>query len=496
LTVEGVRRKLKLQSDYVPHGFTASGKASGGIIFAGFGISAPKLGYDDFAGVDVTGAIVVVAAGHPDGENPHSDFAMISSARSKGLFARQAGAAAVVIVDPDAEQPAQLRYDNSPTDAGIIVLSATNDAVASLFAAHGGALLPVLEQIRKEKKPQSFAFKGSSAAISVSVITQRTETANILGLIEGRDPSYKEQVIVVGAHYDHLGWGSSGSLYRGDSPMIHNGADDNASGVAGLLELAQYFSKHPLKRSILFMGFAAEEMGTLGSSYWVRNPTIDLGRVDAMLNLDMIGRMIDSTRRLNVQGVGTSAAFASLLNRINETHELNLALIQDGQGGSDHTQFYLKGIPVLFFFTDLHTDYHRPSDDFENLNLPGQLRVLRFVSDVLREIGDGDEKPAFTRVEAKEGRQMRGFNVYVGTIPDYGATADGFKISGASPGSPADKAGLKAGDMVVQFGDTKVKNIYDYMNALGLHRPDEDVAVVVRRGEETVTVTVHLAKKR
>jgi aminopeptidase YwaD len=305
----------------------------------------------------------------------------------------------------------------------------------------------------------------------------------------------KNSYFVLGAHFDHLGWGFDGSLYRGTTPMIHNGADDNASGTAGMLELAQYFSAHPLRHSILFMGFTGEEMGLLGSSEWVKNPTRPLKDAVAMFNLDMIGRLPDSTRKLNVQGTGTSPVWEQIVRSANAAYKFDLGLVADGQGASDQSTFYMKNIPVLFFFTGLHTDYHRPSDDFETLNMAGEEQVVRYIADIVSKT-DAEKGPiAYVRVKKTEDQRVRGFNVYVGTIPDYGSTEDGFKITGTSPGSPAEKAGLKAGDLIIQFGDTKIKNIYDYMNALGLHKPEEDVQAKVRRGGETVELTIHLIKK-
>jgi hypothetical protein len=318
---------------------------------------------------------------------------------------------------------------------------------------------------------------------------------NVIGRLEGTDPALAQQAFVVGAHFDHLGWGQDGSLYRGEKPMIHPGADDNASGTAGMLELAQHFAASPLHRPMLFMGFTGEEMGLLGSSHWVNAPGAPLGSIAAMFNLDMIGRLPDSTNKLNVQGTGTSPIWEGIVKGANESYTFDLAMLPDGQGASDQSAFYMKNIPVLFFFTGLHTDYHRPSDTFEKINLTGEQKVLRFVGDIIRKADEQSDKPAFVKVKVKEDQKVRGFNVYVGTIPDYGASEEGFKITGTSPGSPAEKAGLKAGDIITQFGQTKVKNIYDYMNAMGMFKPEEDVPVVVKRGAETLTLTVHLVRK-
>jgi Zn-dependent M28 family amino/carboxypeptidase len=276
--------------------------------------------------------------------------------------------------------------------------------------------------------------------------------------------------------------------------MIHNGADDNASGTAGVLELAQYFAKHPARHSMLFMAFSGEELGLLGSAHWVGEPTIDLARVRTMFNLDMIGRLEPDSRRLNVQGIGTSPAWKDLVQEHNDTEKFDLALIDDGHGSSDHSSFYSKDVPVLFFFTGLHTDYHRPSDDVEKINFTGQEEVVRYIAEIISAADARSDIP-FTRVQKTAEQKVSRFNVYVGTIPDYAHTENGFRITGASPGSPAEKAGMKEGDILTRFGETEIRNIYDYMTALSRHNPGEEVPVVVRRGEETTTLTVKLVSK-
>jgi hypothetical protein len=237
-------------------------------------------------------------------------------------------------------------------------------------------------------------------------------------------------------------------------------------------------------------------MGLLGSANWAQHPTVPLASISAMFNLDMIGRMNDSTQRLNVQGTGTSPIWNDIVKAANTQSSMDLALIPDGQAGSDQSSFYMKDIPVLFFFTGLHTDYHRPTDDTQFINFPGEEKVTRYIQRVISLTDTLHAKPAFVRVKAAENQRPRGSSVYVGTIPDFGSSTEGFKISGTSPGSPAEKANLKAGDIIVEFGATKVLSIYDYMNALGNHKAGEDVPVKVKRGNETLTLTVHLVNRK
>lgn len=481
-----------LGKDFTPFSFSANGTATGEVIFVGYGISAPQKQHDDYSGMKLDGRIALAVSGHPGSDDPHSEFTSMASIRSKALFAREAGVRALLVVNPEMKELYELRYDGSPSDAGIIVMSISK-AVADDIVRERGYTIDSLVSGMKSKEYVTFTT-GANVDIDASVELVRKNTRNVIGKVEGSDAVARERFIVVGAHFDHLGWGESGSLYKGETPMIHNGADDNASGTAGMLELAQHFSAQPPKHSMVFMGFSGEEMGLLGSAQWVNKPTVPLPSITAMINLDMIGRLPDSTRKLHVQGIGTSPLWKSVVEKLNEPYKFQLALIDDGQGSSDHSSFYMKDIPVLFFFTGLHSEYHRPSDDFETLNLRGQHEVTRYVAEIIGRVDGESEKIAFTKVQKKE-QQVRGFNVYVGTIPDYGWQEEGFRISGTSPGGPAEKAGLKEGDVIIKFGSTTIKNIYDYMNALSQHKPEEDVPIVVKRGSETVTLTVHLVKK-
>lgn len=479
--------------DFSPYSFAKAGAVAGDVVFAGWGIRAASLGRDDYAGIDARDKVVLVLAGNPDGDDPHSPLTAVTGTRSKAMFAREAGAKALLVVRIDLDTLPAFRYDNSPTDAGLPVV-AVRQAVARALLSGTDITLPAAGDSAAAATVRAQALAGTRIDLVTDLAFTRRKARNVMGMAPGRDAVLRDTVIVVGAHFDHLGWGQEGSLYKG-TPMVHNGADDNASGTAGMLEIAQRIGAHPLRHSVLFQAYSAEEMGLLGSNHWVNHSTIPLARLSAMLNLDMIGRLPDSTKKLNVQGTGTSPVWTDMVKSVNEGYGFDLALIADGQGSSDQASFYMKDIPVLFFFTGLHTDYHRPSDDVEKLNIDGQTKVTQFVADILTRLDGSDTKLAFTKVAAPENRRMSAFRVYVGTIPDYGATEEGFKISGTSPGGPAEKAGMVAGDVIVRFGDTVVKNIYDYMNALSLYKPGDDVAVQVKRGSDTVTLTVHLTKK-
>jgi hypothetical protein len=470
---------------YMPYTFSASGEFSGLPVFAGYGLTDPSGAHNDYEGLEVDGRVVIVRAGYPEDANPHGPIPMLASARAKALTARERGAVALLIIHDDERAVQEFTYDRSPSDAGIPVGKLFREGARMLFdmSGIGGAALDDGQPVRGVDV--TAAVKGR-----FEVALVRKTTRNVIARAEGSE----DGTIVVGAHYDHLGWGGEGSLYKGAEPMIHNGADDNASGTAGMLELAQLYAAYPPKHSMLFMAFSGEEMGLLGSAHWVEHPTHPLENVRAMINLDMIGRLPDSTRRLNVQGIGTSPVWKEILEKRNDTEKFNLGLIEDGQGSSDHSSFYMKNIPVLFFFTGLHTDYHRPSDDADKIAYDGQESVTRYVAEVITDVDALEEIP-FTKVAKKEDQQVARFNVYVGTIPDYSANEKGFRITGASPGSPADKGGMKEGDIIIRFGETEVRNIYDYMTALSRHQPGEEVPVVILRGEDKLTLKLALVSK-
>jgi len=299
----------------------------------------------------------------------------------------------------------------------------------------------------------------------------------------------------MGAHFDHLGMGETGSLYRGSEPQIHNGADDNASGTTGVLELAEKFGneKDNLKRSILFVTFSGEELGLLGSSYFVNNTPLPVSGMSTMINMDMIGRLNDK-QELIVYGTGTAKEWKALLDSLN-SYNLTLAFHEDGYGPSDHSSFYAKGIPVLFFFTGTHQDYHRPSDDADKINNRGEAKILNYIYDIAYKINTAEEKPEYVNVPRKETGTTGGWKVYVGTIPDYAANVEGFKISGVNEGSPAQKGGIQAGDIMISFGGKKITNIYDYVYALKEHVPGDVVEVTVKRDDKEINLSVELGAR-
>lgn len=300
---------------------------------------------------------------------------------------------------------------------------------------------------------------------------------NVAGLIEGTENT--EEYIIIGAHYDHLGYGNFGSLYERDTTSVHNGADDNASGTAGLLELAHFFSRQPPAKSILFVAFSGEEMGLLGSQYFVENSPISLNSVMAMINMDMIGRM--ENNQLLIFGTGSAQNWETILQEANDQN-LDLELIPDGTGASDHTSFYNKEIPVLHYFTDTHADYHRPSDNAEYINHEGQQAILQHIIKVIRHLNATDTNEfAFTEAPKSENRDMSLNGITLGVTPDYGFEGKGMRITGVSSGRPADQAGLQGGDIITGMDGQSVNNIYDYMEILNNLDEGQQITITVQR---------------
>jgi aminopeptidase YwaD len=485
-TRDGKNNTVAIDAEWTPIGFSSNGAvAQAGLVFAGHGITAADLKHDDYAGIDAKGKIAVVFAGSPDGDNPHGQFGRYADARLKAIAAKDRGAVALVVIAADEkfgnDRLAKLSYDQTAGEAGIPVAVVSRRTAAKWF---GMADITQLNAMEKAKdKWAEYAQKLSDLTVNLSVeITRRALPAyNVVGVIEGNDPKLKREYIIVGAHYDHLGRGGSSSLAPNSSD-VHHGADDNASGTAGLLELARIFSgqRGQLRRSVIFIAFSAEESGLIGSKAYVNNPGAPLADTVAMLNMDMIGRMKDN--RLTVGGVGTSPEFRKLVESLNNGFALRLS--EDGFGPSDHSSFYAKQIPVLFFFSGTHEDYHKPSDTADKINYEGQAKVVGFVAEIARAIDRGDARPAYAVTRSQSSGRSTGFRVYLGTVPSYAESNDGMLLDAVRDDSPAAKAGVKAGDKIVKLAGREIKNVYDYTYALGEMKPDQEYEVEVMRGGE------------
>lgn len=329
---------------------------------------------------------------------------------------------------------------------------------------------------------QAFPFKGGAHGEGEAGVAN-----NIAGFLDNKAAN----TIIIGAHYDHLGTGDQGSsLDANPQEKIHNGADDNASGVAGVIELARFLTTNKIveKNNFLFLCFSGEELGLFGSKYFTEHPTLDLVNVTYMINMDMIGRLDPQTKILMVHGTGTSPVWEPLVKKL-ESADVKIKTDSSGTGPSDHTSFYLKNIPVLHFFTGSHSDYHKPSDDWEKINLKGEADVLVLIGKLILEL-NGEPKLAFLPTKTKATGTRSAFKVTMGVMPSYSSDVEGLKVDGVSEGKPAQKAGILAGDVIIQMGDLVIKDIQNYMEALGKFEKGQTIPVKVKRGEETITVNV------
>ncbi len=489
-------------TDFRVLGFSSNGTVSGPLVFAGYGISAKDSSYDDFKNLDVKGKIIVVLRYSPDGSDPHGALTRFSSFETKTLAARDRGAVGFIVVTGPADEQEdaliKLRFDQRFGNSGIPSLSMRRALLEPLIAPSGWTLRALQDSIKARRSPVAFPLAGVTATITSDVERVTTTTANVIGFLPGSDPALKDQVVVLGAHIDHLGMGGEGSgSLQPDTVAIHHGADDNASGTAGLLELAQAFAweRPSLKRGLVFAFFSGEELGTLGSSYYVNNPPIPLARTATMVNMDMIGRLNGKT--LTVFGTGTSPEWNALLAKDNPDSAFTLKAVPDGYGPSDHAQFYGKNIPVLFFSTGEHSDYHRPSDTWDRINYAGEEQVVRYVYRIAGDIDREATRPPFTRTASSApSGDTRGFRTTLGIIPDYNGGGDGMKISVVRPGGPADKAGLKGGDVIVSMAGKKIVNIYDYMEMLGKLKGGDRVELVVMRDGKPLNCTAEMAERK
>ncbi len=490
------RRLFHLGIDFVPLGYSSNGKAeSRQVVFVGYGISTEK--YDDYKGVDVKGKIVVMMRYSPDGDNPHSEFFEHASVWKKLTTAREKGAIGVLIFTGERngdDKLMDISRDRLAGDAGIPAMNVTRPLAAAALMMKPQVLLQIQEKIDQTKQPNSFELN-SFVSMQTEIVRLKAETYNVIGYL----PAKSDEYLVIGAHYDHIGYGGpgSGSLAPNEQ-TIHYGADDNASGAAGLLELVRYFAKHKhaLKRNLVFIAFGAEEMGLLGSAHFVNHPVFPLEKTIAMLNMDMIGRMKDSA--LAISGIGTAKEFEDLCKSENREN-FKLKLSPGGFGPSDHSSFYAKNIPVLFFFTGNHANYHKPTDTWEKINYADESRVVRYVARLIEKI-DANPRPTFTKAQSETAQSSRssmgGFRVSFGTIPNYSEEVSGVLLDGVREGSVAEKAGLKAGDIIVKMGDKEIRNIYDYTDAMKNLKPGDTITVVVKRGANLLSLIALFPEKK
>ncbi len=488
---------------FQPLGFSTNGTLTAPVVFAGYGITAPGFDYDDYAGIDVKDKIVLVLSNEPqemdstsrfDGSvnTPHADL------RTKAINAREHGALGLLVVHGPihhADEPLRKpRSDGAGyMTSGLLAAAIGPEAAAALFAGSGTDLLTLQKAIDSGAVPHSKAL-AESATVTVNLKRTRANIRNVVGMIPGGDTT---RTLVVGAHYDHLGYGNEGSLMP-DSRLPHVGADDNASGVSAMLGVAAALAGRTPVHNVVFAAFTGEEMGLVGSSHFTDDPPRPLETIETMLNMDMVGRLRDN--RLMAMGRGTAAEFPALLANVNAAmpQPFDLKLSDDGFGPSDHSSFYKRDRPVLMLFTGAHADYHKPSDTADKIEYDGLARITRFATALVESL-DARPKPTFTKAkaDANMGRIAGGggYGAWLGTVPDYMQTEGGVLLSGVRAGSPAEAAGLQGKDVIVRFDGVRVDNIYDYTFALRSRKPGQAVRITVKRDGKELDLVATLGRR-
>ncbi len=489
-------------------GMSGTGAASGPIVFVGFGVTGTKNGYDDYKGIDVAGKIVMLLRKTPrtnagpdafDGQLSNYHASLVAKMDNA---ASHKAAAILLVNDRETASTADPLLDFS--------YSASSDAAAPLPAAAfrrtvadslvrsslGKSLKEIEEEIDFSMKPQSAELKGWTAKLKTSVERKGIQAKNIIGVLPGAGPLANE-IVILGAHYDHLGYGGFGSLARNKEPAIHHGADDNGSGTTLMIELSRQFAAMPNRqgRKLVFMAFSGEESGLIGSDYYCKNPLFPLADTAAMINLDMVGRLRADTAtkkdKLLVYGTGSAAGFNALIDSLNQKPDFMFHKKATGMGPSDQQSFYLKNVPVLFFWTDTHEDYHRPSDTVDKINFVGMVKIGGFVEQLMENLATSP-RPVFIKVPDDGSSMPHGSVPSVGLQFDYGAEgdADGVLLRGASAGRPAAKAGIRAGDRIIAILGKPCKNLGTYMAIMGGVKRGETVEFTILRGGQKLKVKI------
>ena len=476
--------------------FSDSAEASGPVVFAGYGLVVPEsqnFGYDSYAGLDVKDKVVVVLRYFPEDadQKTRAILARYSDLRYKAMAARQRGAKALVVVtgprSPNAGATIPMTFDTALAGSGIVAASVSGEAAQAIFAEAPGKSLEAVQKELDSGNPHVAGFAIPNITLAVTAAVQReTQTGrNVVAYLPASGPTtgIDRPWIALGAHYDHLGRGGHGNSLAGkdEAGRIHLGADDNASGTAAVLTIAETLARQPRKRNVLVGLWSAEEIGLIGSNAFVNKPPVPINELAAYLNFDMVGRMVDN--KLTVQATGTSPAWARILEQANVAAGFDLVLQPDPYQPTDVATFNQAGVPSLSFFTSTHTDYHRPGDSADKINYEDLDRVVEFAAAIARRLADNAEAPQFTKVEQPAqtgGRAM--VRISTGTIPDYATDVKGLLLGGVIGGGPAEKAGLQKGDVIVEMAGQAITNIYDYTYALELLKVGQPVKVVYLRG--------------
>jgi Zn-dependent M28 family amino/carboxypeptidase len=506
VTPQGAAPRTFKTTDHVQAlSFSDSNEVSGEVVFAGYGLVVPEnqnFGYDSYVGLDVKDKIVVVLRYFPEDadQKTRAILARYSDLRYKAMAARQRGAKAIIVVtgprSPNAGATVPMTFDTALAGSGLVATSISGEVGRALFAA-----APPDKSLEEAQKsldtgnPHATGFAIPNLTVTVKAAVQReTQTGrNVLAYLPASGPTtgVEKPWIAVGAHYDHLGRGGNGNSLasKEEAGRIHHGADDNASGTAAVLAIAEALSKENRRRHVLLAFWSAEEIGLIGSTAFVNKPAVPLEQIAAYLNFDMVGRMVDN--KLTLQATGTSPVWNRIIEQANVAAGFDLVLQPDPYQPTDVATFNGVSVPALSFFTSTHTDYHRPSDTAEKINYEDLDRIVEFAARIVNNVDDTPDAPQFTKVEQQTQAGGRGgVRVFTGTIPDYATNVKGLLLGGVIGGGPAEQAGLQKGDVVIEIAGQSIANIYDYTYALELLKVGEPVKIVFMRGTERRETTL------
>lgn len=503
LSIEGSQALLAPDKDFRPISFSSAGQVSAGLVFAGYGATAPEFGYDDYAGLDVKNKAVMVLRyepphfAKPEGGRPPR-YTLHSHLVNKAINARNRGASALILVNSgNAKEKDELIAFGQiagPEDARIPVIHVKRAVADAWLRQAGTSLVEAEQKLEQTKTPASQALP-LKLSMNVDIERKLADVHNVLGYLPGKSDEY----IVIGAHYDHIGYGHQSSLAPDMAGTIHPGADDNASGTAGLIELARMFSerRNDLQRGILFAAFAGEEIGLIGSAHWVEHPTLPLKNAAAMLNMDMIGRV--SGAKLYVGGTASGSGLKEILDEALPKYDFKVDYTFKHSSSSDHASFLAKNIPSLFFFSGIHGDYHKPSDTSDKVSVTESWKIVSAVADVGSALLTAESRPVFTKAapaKAAKTASSNGRGPVLGITPDITPGGKGIAIVEVAPGSAAETAGLQAGDMLLALNRSPIADIYDLAYALHSARTGAPVPITVRRGARDLTLQVTLPARR
>jgi hypothetical protein len=502
---QGQTITFKQGEHFWPMGLASAGKDSAApLVFAGYGISSERAAYDDYAGLDVADKVVVVVRGAPHTGNRDRDRALMDGGpfTIKLRNAERHHAAAVLFVnDHDTARTGDglLDFDftalDRPAQTKLPALHVRRSVVEPMLASHGEALDEIERAIDSDGRPHSRELPGWKADLEVKMHRGKITLRNVVGVLEGVGPLARETV-VAGAHYDHLGNGGVSSLSGSRKMAIHPGADDNGSGTTALMELARRFGAMPNRqgRRLVFIAFSGEELGLFGSIHYCKEPLFALEDTAAMYNLDMVGRLRKDREtgkdRLLTEGSGTAKPFLPLVEELGRKYDLKTVNKPGGMGPSDHAAFCAKKVPVLFVWTDYHPDYHQPGDTADKINVPGLRKIVELSADAITALASMD-RPEYIAIK-EERRPGYGNGPRLGIRPDYGDEGTGVLLGGVSPGEPADRAGLKKDDRIVEIDGKPVKDLQTYMVLLAAHKKGDTIEVVVLRADKRMPFKVKL----